>query len=55
VITTAEATWKKEDDEQNIHIKIKKPSFPEGRIQSLLNLWVNKSLEEKENAETDNG
>ena len=54
VITIAEATWKKEDDEQNIHIRIKKPPFPEERIQSLLNLWVNKSLEEKDNAEGNN-
>lgn len=54
VITTAEATWKKEDDEQNIHIKIKRPAFPAERIQSILNLWVNKSLEGKENAEADN-
>ncbi len=54
VIDVAEVTWKKEDDEQNIHIRIKKPPFPEKRIQSLLNLWVNKSLEEKENAKASN-
>lgn len=53
VLNVAEATWKIEDDEQNIHIRIKRPPFPEERIHSLLNLWVNKSLEEKENAETD--